>query len=264
LPVDNALYDNPGDIWWEEHQPLSMLLTMMNPARVAYFTEVMDEAGRRGSPETIVLDVGCGGGLMTEEFSRAGFVVNGIDSSWASVRTASGHAARSGLPIRYVAADGERIPLANESCDVVLCCDVLEHVEDPARLIEEISRVLKAGGLFLYDTINRTLRSRIAVIGIFQECAWTSCAPRNLHDWSKFIRPAELRRMILQCGLAPGGIKGLKPGCNPIDLIRQMRRRRRGQISYGELGRRMVMHKDKDVSMSYMGWAVKPPGNETP
>jgi 2-polyprenyl-6-hydroxyphenyl methylase / 3-demethylubiquinone-9 3-methyltransferase len=257
LPVDNALYDNSGDIWWDEHEPLSMLLTMMNPARVAYFKDVVDEAGRKGSPETIVLDVGCGGGLLAEEFARAGFTVNGIDPSWASVRTAREHAVTSGLPIRYIAADGDRLPLANESCHVVLCCDVLEHVEDPVRLIAEISRVLKAGGVFLYDTINRTLRSRIAVIGIFQQCAWTSCAPRNLHDWNKFIRPAELRRMILQCGLSPGGIAGLKPRSNPIDLIRQMRRRKRREISYGELGRRMAMRKNDDVSMSYMGWAVK-------
>jgi 2-polyprenyl-6-hydroxyphenyl methylase/3-demethylubiquinone-9 3-methyltransferase len=126
-----------------------------------------------------------------------------------------------------------------------------------AGFLSTFSRVLKAGGVFLYDTINRTLRSRIAVIGIFQQCAWTSCAPRNLHDWNKFIRPAELRRMILQCGLSPGGIAGLKPQSNPIDLIRQMRRRKRGEISYGELGRRMAMRKNDDVSMSYMGWAVK-------
>src|SRR5689334_18009234 len=90
-------------------------------------------SGKRASPETIILDVGCGGGLLAEEFARAGFTVKGIDPSWASVRTAREHAATSGLPIRYMAADGGHLPLVNDSCDVVLCCDVLEHVEDPVR-----------------------------------------------------------------------------------------------------------------------------------
>jgi 2-polyprenyl-6-hydroxyphenyl methylase / 3-demethylubiquinone-9 3-methyltransferase len=257
MPVDNLLYDRSGDIWWNEHEPLSMLRTMLNPARFGFFREVLTEAGRIGPPGTTALDVGCGGGLMTEECARLGLRVTGIDPSARSVGTARQHAAQSGLTINYLAGVGERLPIASTSCDVALCCDVLEHVESPLVVIAEISRVLKPNGFFLYDTINRTLRSKIAVIGIFQRWAWVSCAPRDLHDWNKFIKPGELREMITSCGLEPGGIAGIKPHANPIDLIWQMRKRKRGKISYGELGRRMRMRADTDVSMSYMGWAIK-------
>ena len=257
MPVDNQLYNRPGDIWWDEREQLSMLRTMLNPVRFGYFRSVLlDKVGidPRGRA---ALDVGCGGGLLAEEFARLGFGVTGIDPSRSSLLTARDHAAASGLAIRYLAGAGERLPFAAESHDVVVCCDVLEHVESPGQVIAEISRVLKRGGVFLYDTINRTLWSRIAIIGVFQEWKWTRCAPPNLHDWDQLIKPGELREMMLRHGLEPRGATGMKPQANPLDLIRQLRKCKRGEISYGELGRRMKMRADKDVSMSYMGWAVK-------
>jgi 2-polyprenyl-6-hydroxyphenyl methylase/3-demethylubiquinone-9 3-methyltransferase len=196
--------------------------------------------------------------FLTEACARLGLLVNGIDPSAHSVRNARKHAAESGLTIHYIAGAGELLPFADASYDVVFCCDVLEHVESPIKVIAEISRVLKPNGLFFYDTINRTLRSRIAVIGLFQKCDWTSCAPRDLHDWNKFIKPNELREMIAQCGLEPARVVGMKPQANPIDLIWQMRMRKRGKISYGELGRLMRMGPSADLSISYMGWATKP------
>ena len=138
-----------------------------------------------------------------------------------------------------------------------MCADVLEHVDSPLAVIAEISRVLKDGGVFLYDTINRTLRSRIAVIGIFQEWKWTRCAPPNLHDWNKFIKPREMHRMLSQHGLLSRPLVGLQPRIGKIQALRQLRKRSRGEISQGELGRRMQMRASRDISMSYMGWAVK-------
>ena len=87
-------------------------------------------------------------------------------------------AAGSKLPAGALAGEGEFLPFADASYDTVLCCDVLEHIECPIKVIVGISRVLKPNGIFVYDTINRTLLSRIAVIGLFQQCHWTSCAPR--------------------------------------------------------------------------------------
>src|SRR5207253_8162604 len=127
-----------------------------------------------------------------------------------SVITARNHACQSGLEIDYLAATGEKLPFANASFDSVVCADVLEHVDSPLAVIAEISRVLKDGGVFLYDTINRTLRSRIAVIGIFQEWKWTRCAPPNLHDWNKFIKPREMHRMLSQHGLLSRPLVGLQ------------------------------------------------------
>jgi 2-polyprenyl-6-hydroxyphenyl methylase / 3-demethylubiquinone-9 3-methyltransferase len=257
MPVDNQLYNRPGDIWWNEQQPFSMLRTMLNPVRFGFFHAVLTEEGRIDPRGRTALDVGCGGGLLAEECARWGLLVTGIDPSTSSVRTAQQHAAQSDLTINYLAGAGELLPFAEASYDVVLCCDVLEHLENPTRVIAEISRVLKPNGVFLYDTINRTLRSRICVVGLFQQWQWTSCAPRDLHDWNKFIKPGELREMMAQNGLQPRRVVGMKPQANPIDLICQMRRCKCGKISYGELGRRMKMRAAADLSMSYMGWALK-------
>jgi 2-polyprenyl-6-hydroxyphenyl methylase/3-demethylubiquinone-9 3-methyltransferase len=257
MPVDNQLYNRPGDIWWNEQEHFSMLRTMLNPVRFEFFRGVLMEQISGDARGRSALDVGCGGGLLAEEFARLGLRVTGIDPSRPSVLTAGKHAAENGLAIRYLAGLGESLPFSDCSYDIVICCDVLEHVDDPARVIAEIARVLKDGGLFLYDTINRTLRSRIAVIGAFQQWEWTSCAPANLHDWSHFIKPRELRAIMAEHGLEHGGAAGMSPRANPIELIRQMRKRKRGQISHGELGRRMRMGVSRDLSMSYMGWAVK-------
>ena len=124
-------------------------------------------------------------------------------------------------------------------------------------MIGEIARVLKQNGIFFYDTINRTLISRLAVISLFQNWQVTSCTPANLHDWNKFIKPIELREMMAHHGLQNRILCGMRPVANSIDLIRHMRKRKRGDISYGELGRRMKMRVTGDLSISYMGWAVK-------
>jgi 2-polyprenyl-6-hydroxyphenyl methylase/3-demethylubiquinone-9 3-methyltransferase len=257
MAVDNQTYDRPGDIWWNEHESLSMLRTMVNPVRFGFFRAVLMKKGWTDPPGCATLDVGCGGGLLSEECARLGLSVIGIDPSIRSVQTARGHASGSSLTIDYLAGDGEQLPFASASYDIVFCCDVLEHLDSPGKAIEEIARVLKPNGLFLCDTINRTLRSKIAVIWLFQQWRWTNCVPPNLHDWNKFIKPRELREMMVGYGLQPGSVVGMRPQANPIDLIRQMRKCKHGEITYGELGRRMQMQATEDLSMSYMGWAVK-------
>jgi 2-polyprenyl-6-hydroxyphenyl methylase/3-demethylubiquinone-9 3-methyltransferase len=257
MPVDNQQYNRPGDIWWNEDESLSMLRTMVNPVRFGFFRSVLMDELRIDPHGRRALDVGCGGGLLAEEFGRLGLRITAIDPSCNSVLTAGRHAAESSLTIDYLAGAGEMLPFADGTYDIVFCCDVLEHLDDPGNVIAEISRVLKQGGVFFYDTINRTLRSRVAVIAVFQEWKWTSCSLPNLHDWNKFIKPTELRQLMAQHGLQHRAVVGMKPQGNPIGLIRQLRKRKRGEISYGELGRRMKMRAASDLSMSYMGWAVK-------
>ena len=257
MPVDNQLYDRGDDIWWSEDQPLSMLRTMLNPVRVVFFRDELISTKRIGLTGRRVLDVGCGGGLLTEEVAHLGLSVTGVDPSQRSLVTAREHAALSDLSINYIAGFGELLPFANASHDIVICCDVLEHVDTPNRVIGEIARVLKPNGIFFYDTINRTLISKVTVITLFQNWRVTSCAPANLHDWNKFIKPSELREIMAQHGLQNRVLCGMQPAANPIDLIRQMRKRKRGEISYGELGRRMKMRVTRDISISYIGWAVK-------
>ncbi|HEV2690619.1 MAG TPA: bifunctional 2-polyprenyl-6-hydroxyphenol methylase/3-demethylubiquinol 3-O-methyltransferase UbiG [Bryobacteraceae bacterium] len=257
MPVDNRLYDREGDIWWNDDQPLSMLRAMLNPVRFGFFRDELTKVIPMGLTGLKVLDVGCGGGLLDEEVAQLGLLVTGLDPSQRSLVTARRHAAQSELSINYVAGKGERLPVANASHDIVICCDVLEHVDAPDRVISEIARALKPNGIFFYDTINRTLASKVAVITLFQNWQVTSCAPANLHEWKKFIKPLELQEMMARHGLHNRTLCGMRPGVNPIELIRQMRKRKRGGISYAELGKRMKMRITDDLSISYMGLAVK-------
>jgi len=255
--IDNEVYRREADIWWDENEPLSMLRTMMNPARVGFVREILNGQLGRNPRNLNVLDVGCGGGLLAEELAGLGLTVTGVDPALASVVTARDHARRSDFPIGYVAAPGESLPFGDGSFDAVVCTDVLEHVEDTGPVISEIARVLKDGGAFLFETINRTLRSRIALIGLFQTWKWSRCAPPNLHEWRRFIKPGELIVTLAQYGLLHRRTVGLQPHIGKFRSILEMLKRSRGKISYGELGRRMEMRPARDKSMSYMGWAVK-------
>ena len=257
MPVDNTLYNRPGDIWWDEHEPLSTLRTMVNPGRFPYFREVLTERLGIDPRGKAALDVGCGGGLLAEEFARLGCVVTGIDPSESSLATARAHAARSGLAIDYRAGVGEALPCADASFDIVYCCDVLEHVADLDRVIAEIARVLTPGGVFLYDTINRTLVSKVVVIKLAQEWPATRFVPPNLHDWRRFITPSELQQIMARHGLQQREVIGLRPPLNPIVVLRDIRLCKRGVISYGDLGRRLAFRRSKLRAGSYMGYALK-------
>src|SRR3954454_10383970 len=124
----------------------------------------------------------------------------GVDPSEESLAAARMHAAGQGLAIGYQCALGEALPFRDASFDVVYCCDVLEHVNEVRRVIAETARVLRPGGIYLYDTINRTLQSRLIVIKLLQEWRWTALMPLRLHDWKMFIRPAELQRALVLHG----------------------------------------------------------------
>ncbi|MGH7516486.1 MAG: bifunctional 2-polyprenyl-6-hydroxyphenol methylase/3-demethylubiquinol 3-O-methyltransferase UbiG [Gemmatimonadales bacterium] len=257
MPVDNSIYDRMAESWWEEGGFLHALAAL-NPARFGYMRRVLVETLGLPPVGLHVLDIGCGGGLLTEEFARLGCSVVGVDPSGQSLAAARAHAADQGLAIGYQCARGEALPFADESFDVVYCCDVLEHVNDVPQVIAETARVLRPGGTYLYDTINRTPQSRLLVIKLLQEWRWTAIMPPRLHDWKQFIRPAELRRELENHGLVPGGLTGLKPRASPLRLVRALRRRKRGLLSYAAAVRAMDLGESPDTSVSYIGYARKP------
>lgn len=258
-PVDNGLYDELGDRWWDEDAPLHSLRLMVNPARVPYFRAVIEQGLRRDPAGLTVLEVGSGGGLLAEEFARMGCRVTGVDPSAGSVEAAGAHAAAADLDITYVVARGEELPFRDASFDLVLCCDVLEHVDDVERVLAEGARVLRAGGAYLYDTVNRTLLSRLLVIGVIQEWRLTRFMDRGLHDWDMFIRPRELREALHRHGLEGGGQTGMRPAAAPPALLLTMWRHARGRISQADLSRRLAMRRSRLKGVSYMGWAVRRP-----
>src|SRR5712691_2786826 len=181
------------------------MLARMNPARFAYFDTIVGHwQGLR------VLDLGCGGGLTTTCLAQRGATVVGVDLSRASLHVASRHVRGRGHPESvFLCGRAEELPFADASFDVVWCTDVLEHLAGLPAAIAQIARVLKPGGLFLYDTINRTWLSRLLGIWFWEYLA--GLAPRGTHDWHQFITPQELWRLLTQHGLQPGTIRGMLP-----------------------------------------------------
>ena len=256
MPVDNTIYDRLSTTWWEEDQFLNVLRSGLNPARFGYMKRILTEELGIDPQGLAVLDVGCGGGLLAEEFAELGARVTGVDPSAASLETARAHAQERGLDIEYRPAAGEELPFADASFDAVYCCDVLEHVEDVGATVREIARVLRPGGVFLYDTINRTRRSRLLMIKFAQDWEATRWAEPDLHDWDHFIRPRELESEMDSAGLEVRDRIGIAPA-NPLGALRAMRARARGAISFAEMGRRLRMRESRDQSALYAGYAVK-------
>lgn len=256
MGIDNQIYDRIGDSWWDEQNPLNMLHGSFTPGRMAYFRDVLDRIGL--DPVGLrAVDIGSGGGFMAEEFARLGCRVIGVDPSAVSVRTASDHAGSTGADARYVVATGERLPLADSCADLAYCCDVLEHVSDLDRVIGQTARVLRPGGIYFFDTINRTLASKLLVIKVMQEWRFTRIVDTELHSWEMFIKPTELEEVLRRHGLRLGEITGLGARAGKLGVLRNFVRARRGAISMGELSRCLDVGKVKDTNASYMGYATK-------
>ena len=259
MPVDNTIYDRLSHSWWDE-DALPAVLRAAAPARFGYMKRVLTQQLGIDPVGLEILDVGCGGGLLAEEFAALGARVTGVDPSAGSLEAARAHARASGFEIHYQHGAGEQLPLLDASFDAVYCCDVLEHVDDVGHTVREIARVLRPGGVFLYDTINRTRRSRLLVIKLSQDWAATRWAEPNTHDWRCFIRPPELERELAAAGLDVRDRVGIAPA-NAVAAVRAMRDRARGAITYGELGRRLHLRESRDTSALYAGYAVKRPAD---
>ena len=253
--IDNAIYDRIAETWWQEDGFMALLRTSVNPPRFAYFHKVLVEQLKLAPRSLRVLDVGCGGGLLSEQFSAIGCAVTGVDRSVPTLQAARAHASQSGLDIRYLHGSAENLPVETGAYDVVCCCDVLEHVDDVDEVLGEIARALKPGGIFFFDTINRSLRSWLIAIKLAQDFPLTRLIPRDVHVWHKFIRPAELSALLDKHGLAQREMVGLSPAMNPITALNALVQQKMGRISFAELGSRLKLASSRDLSISYMGYA---------
>jgi 2-polyprenyl-6-hydroxyphenyl methylase / 3-demethylubiquinone-9 3-methyltransferase len=255
--VDNGVYDRLGGSWWDETSLLNVLHGSITPGRFAYFLGVLARQSSPGAAGLRVLDIGCGGGFLAEEFAALGCRVTGVDPSPASVGTARAHAAERGLVIDYRVGAGEELPVPDAAFAVACCCDVLEHVSDVDRVISETARVLEPGGLYLFDTINRTRTSKLLAIKAVQQWRLTLLTDIAFHDWDMFITPAELAAVLERHGLAPGETTGLGARANRLAVLASLVSARRGRITYGELSRRLDVGQVSSTAVSYMGFATK-------
>jgi len=197
---DLEFYDRSAAQWWEESAKI-YALHHLNPPRFQFFSRYVPHwQGLR------VLDVGCGGGFSCEYMARMGAIATGIDQSRPCIEAAQRHAQANGFAIDYQTGHAEALPYCDASFDAVVCVDVLEHVADVRQTLAELSRVLKPCGIFLFDTINRTRRSRMLMIWLLEHLLRE--IPQGIHDWHKFIQPQELTTWMGDVGLGQIEIQG--------------------------------------------------------
>lgn len=225
--------------WWDPNGKFKPL-HMLNPCRLDYITQqIAAEFGRDlTTPEPFkglrLLDIGCGGGLLSEPMARLGATVVGADAAERNIPVARVHAEQSGLDIDYRHTTAEALAAAGEQFDVVLNMEVVEHVADPLAYLTACRQLLRPGGLHLCSTINRNPKSfAMAIVGAEIIMRWL---PKGTHDWKKFITPDELFDLLRQSGVDPVDRKGFV--FNPIAWT--------WSIS------------DRDLSVNYVTASVKP------
>ncbi len=210
-PAEVAKFEAMAAEWWDaggKFKPLHM----MNPVRLDYITrQIAAEFGRDlSTPQPFaglrLLDIGCGGGLLSEPMARLGAIVVGADAAAGNIPVAALHAEQSGLAIDYRHTTAEALSAAGEAFDVVLAMEIVEHVADPQGFVTTCHDLLKPGGLMIMSTLNRTTKSFLAaIIGAEWIMRWL---PKGTHDWAKFIQPEELKALIRRAGLDPVDAKG--------------------------------------------------------
>lgn len=257
MKVNNDIYETLGHLWWSDQAgfEITSLRYAINPVRHAYFKR---QALKHVLPKTSLLDIGCGGGFLAEEFAKDGFEVTGMDPAERSIEAARNHATEVGLSIHYQVGRGESLPFPDKSFSVIACCDVLEHVDDINCVTKEVSRVLSPGGIFLFDTVNRTIKSWFVLIKLWQDWGLAGI-PRNAHLWEKFIKPSELSSLLKTHKMAIKDMNGIGPKKNPLAFLRDLRRLKSGKLQGQAIGDVFAMCPTADLSISYMGWAVQCP-----
>jgi 2-polyprenyl-6-hydroxyphenyl methylase/3-demethylubiquinone-9 3-methyltransferase len=193
--------------WWDPRGEMAALHAI-NPVRTRYI-----ERAAGGLRDKTALDVGCGGGLLTEALARGGARVTGIDLAQASIEVAQAHAREQKLDIEYRTVSAEALAAERPgSFDLVCCLEMLEHVPHPASVVAACAQLTRPGGTVVFSTINRNPKA-YALIIIAAEYAF-GLVPRGTHDYAKFIRPSELDRWARNAALQPREVIGLR--YNPV------------------------------------------------
>jgi len=225
--------------WWDPNGKFKPL-HMLNPCRLDYITAQIaaefDRDLKQDAPFAglSILDIGCGGGLLSEPMARLGANVVGADAAGGNIPVARVHAEHSGLDIDYRHTTAEAIAAGGERFDAILNMEVVEHVADPQEFLTVCNQLLKPGGLHICSTINRNPKSyAVAILGAEYVMRWL---PKGTHDWAKFITPDELFDLLSNAGLEPVDRKGFV--FNPISWAWSL--------------------SDTDLSVNYVTASLKP------
>ncbi len=224
-----AKFDALAKDWWDPLGPMKPL-HQLNPLRFKAITQQVKLAGKK------ILDIGCGGGLLSETMAKAQAQVTGIDLSESLIKTASQHAQQQGLNIEYrLQSSTELVNEQREAFDIITCMELLEHVPDPDLLIQECAKLVKPDGMIFFATINRNWQSFLkAIVGAEYIL---KLLPRGTHQYSQFIRPSELTLWANRSGLSLKGFQGFS--YNP--LLQQF-------------------HLSEDISVNYLAFYTRQSG----
>jgi 2-polyprenyl-6-hydroxyphenyl methylase/3-demethylubiquinone-9 3-methyltransferase len=211
-PSEVARFAALAGEWWNPRGPYAPL-HKLTPTRTAYVRDRLvrrhgrDARALRSLAGLVVLDVGCGGGLLSEPLTRLGAAVTGIEPAAESIAVARAHAEEAGLAIDYRVATASELAAAGQRFDAVIASEVIEHVPEPEEFVATRAALARPGGLVMISTQNRTLRAlALAVVGAEYVLRWV---PRGTHDWSKFVTPEELEDAAEATGLRAIDFRGM-------------------------------------------------------
>jgi 2-polyprenyl-6-hydroxyphenyl methylase/3-demethylubiquinone-9 3-methyltransferase len=211
-PEEIERFSRIADEWWDEKGKFRPL-HMINPVRLSYLRAQIASHFALTKEEhapfngLTLVDIGCGGGLISEPIARLGASVTGIDASEKNIKVASLHAERMGLSIDYQATTAENLRAEGRQFDVVFALEIVEHVADVAFFLETVAALVKPGGILVMSTLNRTLKSLvIAKFGAEYVLRWL---PIGTHDWNKFLRPSEIIAPLEGYGLTLTDLSGM-------------------------------------------------------
>jgi 2-polyprenyl-6-hydroxyphenyl methylase/3-demethylubiquinone-9 3-methyltransferase len=214
LEIDK--FSDLADQWWDEKGKFKAL-HVLNPLRIKYIKDKTLSYFQKSDKSTpfsglSFLDVGCGGGILSEPIARLGASVLGIDASDKAIEVAKAHAKSMGLKISYECLAVENLVKKKARFDVVMAMEIVEHVADLDSFMSGVCKLVKPGGILFVATINRTVKSYLAaIIGAEYILRWV---PIGTHDWSKFLKPSEIAEVLFKNELSIADIKGC--AYNPI------------------------------------------------
>ncbi len=241
--IDNDLYNTLGERWYTAFDDPVAVLRAESRVKAPWVIQKIKSHFPQ-FPSLSHLDVGCGAGFLSNHLAEQGLQVTGLDMSETSLKIAGLHDATQS--VRYVQGDAYQLPFPNETFDVVSAMDFLEHVEDPARAVAEMSRVLKPGGLFFFHTFNRNWLAHLVIIKLVEFLVKNT--PKNMHVIELFITPEELTKMCESTNLQVQEMIGIRPLFSTLTAK---------SLLTGIVPENFSFKLTPSLKLSYMGFAQK-------
>ena len=206
-PYELNKFNKTSEEWWDKAGEFKMLHEI-NPIRVDYINSVVKKHFATDNISGLkLIDIGCGGGIVCGALVELGLDITGLDANTQNIESATEYAKKNNLNIEYINATVEEHIKTHKTYDVVLCLEVIEHVANPEEFVINVSRLVANGGILIFSTLNRTIKSyACAIIMAEYVLGWI---PKQTHKYSKFVRPSEFARMLQDTNLQLQELKGL-------------------------------------------------------